>query len=83
MIETSRRGFFTGLAAVLITAPAIVRATSLMPVRNFLVLGPGDRLPYMASPADIQSIIRRALVPRLFVQVWKDDPLMLVINEGE
>lgn len=33
MIKTSRRGFLTGLSAVLITAPAICRATSLMPVK--------------------------------------------------
>lgn len=35
MIEPSRRGFLTGFGAVLITAPAIVRAGSLMPVKVF------------------------------------------------
>lgn len=33
MPELSRRKFFTGLAALTITAPAIVRAVSLMPVK--------------------------------------------------
>lgn len=33
MIDLSRRKFFTGLGATLITAPAIVRAASLMPVK--------------------------------------------------
>jgi hypothetical protein len=31
----SRRGFFTGLAATAVTAPSIVRAASLMPVKSF------------------------------------------------
>lgn len=33
---TSRRLFLTGLGAALVTAPAIVRATSLMPVKVIL-----------------------------------------------
>lgn len=37
----SRRGFFTGLAAVAVTAPAIVRAASLMPVKRMLILPDG------------------------------------------
>ncbi len=44
MIETSRRGLITGLIA-LIAAPAIVRAGSLMPVKQMLTLGPPDILP--------------------------------------
>lgn len=32
-ITLSRRGFITGLAASLITAPSIVRASSLMPIK--------------------------------------------------
>lgn len=35
MIIQSRRGFMTGLGASMLAAPAIVRATSLMPVRLF------------------------------------------------
>lgn len=41
MIEQpTRRGFITGLGALLIAAPAIVRATSIMPVHHFDYLGP-------------------------------------------
>lgn len=36
MIETSRRSFLIGAAASLITAPAIVRSASLMPVRGII-----------------------------------------------
>jgi hypothetical protein len=35
MFEQSRRGFITGLISFAATAPAIVRATSLMPVKNW------------------------------------------------
>jgi hypothetical protein len=35
----SRRGFFTGLVA-LVAAPAIVRITSIMPVKAMPILGP-------------------------------------------
>lgn len=34
----SRRGFFTGLAAVAVTAPSIVRSASLMPVKQMLIV---------------------------------------------
>ena len=33
MIQTSRRGFITGLISFAVTAPAIVKASSLMPVK--------------------------------------------------
>lgn len=35
-MNSSRRGFLTGLGAALITAPAIVRAGSLMPVKQMI-----------------------------------------------
>jgi hypothetical protein len=35
---TSRRSFLTGLGAVLVAAPAIVRAGSLMPVKQMIVI---------------------------------------------
>lgn len=38
---TSRRTFLTGLGAALITAPAIVRAGSLMPVKQMVDLPEG------------------------------------------
>lgn len=36
MIKASRRGFLSGLIAFGVTAPAIVRATSLMPVKQMI-----------------------------------------------
>jgi hypothetical protein len=37
MVELARRSFLTGLGAVLVAAPAIVRATSIMPVKRMPV----------------------------------------------
>lgn len=39
----NRRGFITGLVS-LVAAPAIVRASSLMPVRRVLILPPAPAL---------------------------------------
>lgn len=65
MIESSRRGFLTGLGAVLVAAPAIVRAGSLMPVKVMVqrfdavqaALPPGA---YWASPIDVMRVIENA-----------------------
>jgi hypothetical protein len=65
-IDLSRRGFLGGLGAVLIVAPAIVRATSLMPVkvleeqigfRSMLEDIPGA---YWVSPQDIMRVVEAA-----------------------
>lgn len=84
---TSRRSFLTGLGAVLVAAPAIVRAGSLMPVKAMeLELDFDWRMPpgtYMASPSDLAAVVRRAFVPRLFVQVYKSDPLMRAVFESD
>ena len=54
-IIPSRRGFLTGLGAALITAPAIVRAGSLMPVKVMVE-------PYGIGPMmSVVEIINRAL----------------------
>lgn len=45
MIETSRRGLLAGLGA-LIAAPAIVRATSVMPVKSLDLLDLGNSSAY-------------------------------------
>ncbi len=46
---TSRRSFLTGFGAALITAPAIVRADSLMPVKQ------------MPSVEDLNDLLRRRM----------------------
>lgn len=54
MIEPSRRGFITGLIAFAATAPAIVRAANIMPVKSvdfdFWEFGPYMQV-YGRSPA--------------------------------
>ena len=75
----TRRNFFSVLAA-----PAIVRAASLMPVRALSTVDweglatipyllPGNGIPAGWGP--LCDVVRRALVPRLYVQVYKNPPL--------
>lgn len=83
LIAPSRLGFLTGLGAALITAPAIVRAGSLMPVKAFdpetleMVDYPDT---YWASPADITAVVRRAFLPRIYVQMWQGHDLSRAIQ---
>lgn len=69
----------------LVAAPAIVRVASIMPVKSMedaaIILGEGDRMPYLASPQDIAAVIRRAFVPRLYVQMWKENPMMIALEQ--
>lgn len=62
MIETSRRGFITGLVA-LVAAPAIVRAGSLMPVKPFV--------DEAAITRAMQDYIERMVNPPL-IAAWQD-----------
>lgn len=68
---TSRRSFLTGLGAVLITAPAIVRAGSLMPVKV---------MPQMSLYEELTVVTRQAFIPRLFVQVYTASPFLAFAN---
>lgn len=43
---TTRRSFITGLISFAVTAPAIVRATSLMPVKQMIEFVPVRRLDW-------------------------------------
>jgi hypothetical protein len=83
-VQLSRRSLITGLVSF-VAAPAIVRVANIMPVKSMeeaeIILGAGDRMPYLASPLDIASVVRRAFVPRLYVQIWKDNPMMLAIQQ--
>jgi hypothetical protein len=74
---TTRRGFITGLISFVATAPAIVRAGSLMPVKlydiawddgtNFPVYGGFQWSPYyLAYPIDF------GLVPNELIPLLKD-----------
>ncbi len=55
----SRRGFLTGLGALLIAAPAIVRSTSIMPVKAMTaadVLNALMEQPYSILPGAVTSM---------------------------
>jgi len=82
VIETSRRGFITGLIS-LVAAPAIVRVASIMPVKAMADFDPFPFPPgaYWASPQDIAAVVRRAFVPRFYVDLCKDVPLLAAIEK--
>lgn len=75
IIQPSRRGFLTGLGAVLITAPAIVRAGSLMPVKRVIDLENMTELEVdMArTHPELVHVLRRAFGPRRYFQLWQPD----------
>jgi hypothetical protein len=59
MIEQSRRGFITGLISFAVTAPAIVRATSLMPVKLMEPLVPiGINHFIIMCPEQYEQLLR-------------------------
>ena len=69
----ARRGFLTGLLA----APAIVRTLGLlMPVKP-AVLTRSRLLSYLGS----QAITQRALIPALYVQIYRGLPMWSVWAE--
>lgn len=65
-----RRTFLTGLASI-IAAPAIVRASSLMPVKSFyrwqeFELGPMSVLVTPWQYAELSRLTRQAFLPKLY-----------------
>jgi hypothetical protein len=78
-IDLSRRGFLAGISSGLICAPAIVRASSLMQIRaiesvDWAALENLDQYAPGQLYAELQEITRKAFMPRLFVQLWKQTP---------
>lgn len=82
MTDLPRRKFIAGVAA-LFAAPAIVRASSLMPVRYAPLIG-SFNAPGLVTPKclgqDLFDITRRAFVPRLFVDLYYETPLLKTIG---
>lgn len=71
---SSRRSFITGLGAIFIAAPAIVRVQNIMPVKAIDFDAAFEWSPfYTVYQTDV---VRRAFVPRLFVQMWIDEPML-------
>ena len=79
----TRRSFLPLLAA-----PAIVRAASLMPVRALLTEHDLVNLAYAETKAIIDdtlygqlcSATRKAFVPRLFVEIYRADPVFKLLQ---
>lgn len=75
----NRRSFLTGLTS-LIAAPAIVRVASIMPVKAM----PSAEEAYAALAKGMSNNLygnlidstRAAFVPRLFVEIYRADPLL-------
>ena len=75
----NRRGFLLGLLA----APAIVRASSLMPVRALLELEIDEPFRFTGFESTVPLIseslmdtVRRTFVSSLLVQIHKPDPML-------
>jgi hypothetical protein len=56
MVELAHRSFLTGMIAFGVTAPAIVRAGSLMPVKSYLVVNHDDIAELLARLDDRGSL---------------------------
>ena len=78
MIQSSRRSFLTGLASI-IAVPAIVRVSSLMPIRGIIM---NSVLMTRGVPvwADLCDVTRQAFVPRLFIQLYETDPFLSTLR---
>ena len=66
-ISTNRRFFLRG-AITLIASPAIVRASSLMPIKNIQFLEE-EMLPN-AILQKLLDVTRRAYIPRMFIDIY-------------
>ena len=83
----NRRGFLGGFIAALAT-PAIIRTPALlMPVRVPIVLAT-ERMSYNLTSAngvfdigqELAAVTRRAIVPKIFIQVYEEHPLLQALT---
>jgi hypothetical protein len=88
----NRRSLITGLIS-LVAAPAIVRVTSIMPIKA--LPSAEDLLKIRMNAAyeltrkqladslygDLIDVTRQAFVPRLFVSVYRADPAIKYLDE--
>jgi hypothetical protein len=76
MIESSRRGFLTGLIAFGVTAPAIVRATSIMPVKVFDTVNVDEMVALLARRiAEAENNMARQMAQSLYGSGATETPL--------
>jgi hypothetical protein len=90
-IIQSRRGFISGLGALFVAAPAIVRASSLMPVKSISV---EDFLRYRMEEAyritrdsisenlygELTQITCEAFLPGPYVQIYQESLLLAALS---
>jgi len=72
----NRRNFLRSLLA----APMVVRSGILMPLRG-VIMPPAMTLQGVPIMFDLVSVVRRAFVPRFFVECWRADPIMQMLLE--
>lgn len=89
----NRRGFITGLISFAATAPAIVRVASLMPVKaisiddllharmNEAYAVMRDNLNRSLYGDNLITITRKAFVPRMAVQIYKQTAFLTVLQQ--
>lgn len=73
----SRRGFLAGLIA----SPAIVRFSSLMPVKLVYLSPPPLIVPADPLFPELAAVVRRAFIPRLYVQIYQASPTMALLRQ--
>lgn len=83
IIHSSRRGFITGLVSLL-AAPAVVRASSLMPVSGAKLIIPPDyaELARITREAFLPNVVtspRRVFVSRETVDLYQGGPSLAFI----
>jgi len=72
----NRRGLITGLGALFMAAPAIVRASSLMPFST-VKIGPEKIVRVSIDEmAELIAIRRKAFMPRMYIQLYETSPLL-------
>ena len=79
----NRRSLITGLIS-LVAAPAIVRATSIMPIKALPAVEDLDTLARKQLADSLYGdliLTRQALVPRLFVQIYRAGPTAKYLDE--
>lgn len=75
MLEVSRRGLIVGLASFL-AAPAIVRATSIMPVKAFAITPPAGAFYWQEWKACMDGLLAGPCsVPPLVLTPWQIENL--------
>ena len=83
----SRRGFL-GVLAGAVAAPAVVRSGVLMPLRGVVIPTEQEVQAFVNGQLvydtnELSAVVRRAFVPRLFVQAWREPPLTWLLQNTE